>query len=224
MPKAGRRRSHSGFELSPLLLTFAILGVITLPAQQSNPPAQQDNPPPQRDNPSPQRGGGGQRLLGRPSPPQPQQQQGLEYFVGSWRFTWTGRESPITAGPRSGTVKFARIGDSNFLDVHVEGSIEGAGAYKESGVMGWNADKKLLAYTQRLGADVEVLSLGDWSSPIAIRFDVAPVQVGGKMLRLRRTYSIVSAQSFMVTEELSTDGGAFVRLGNGDFRKMEGAK
>ena len=166
---------------------------------------------------APQRGGG--RLLGRPSPPQPQQQQGVEYFGGSWRFTWTGRESPITAGPRSGTVSFTRIGDSNFLEVRAEGSSDGGGVYKESGVIGWYPDKKILAYNERLAAGVEILSLGDWSSPIAIHFDASPVRVEGKTLRLRRTYSIVSAQSFLVTEDLSMDGGPFVRLGSGDFKK-----
>ena len=44
----------------------------------------------------------------RVSPPQPQQAQGVDYFTGAWTFTWVGRESPISAGPREGTLTDAR--------------------------------------------------------------------------------------------------------------------
>ena len=47
----------------------------------------------------------------RTPPPQPQQTQSPAYFVGTWRFSWTGRESPITPGPRSGIATFALNGN-----------------------------------------------------------------------------------------------------------------
>src|SRR5436190_129223 len=62
------------------------------------------------------------RGRGRGSPPQPQQKQGVEYFAGSWSFTWTGRESPVTAGPRKGTTVFTPAGSS--LDIRTEGTVE----------------------------------------------------------------------------------------------------
>jgi hypothetical protein len=155
----------------------------------------------------------------RPSPPQPQQKQGIEYLAGTWTFSWTGRESPLTAGPRSGTVIYARIGDSPFLDVQTEGTVEGGGAYKESGTAGWNDKSKLLALREHLANGIDVLSVGDWSSPIAVRFDVQPVRVNGQLVQLRRNVSIVSTTSFSVTDEISIDGGAFMRLGTGTFRK-----
>ena len=108
---------------------------------------QQQQPPPAGTVQTPPPGGtvasGPGR--GRPVPPQPQQKQGLEYFVGTWDFTWTGRESPITAGPRAGSVSFARRGTSNTLDIRAEGKLEdGGAAYKESGSAEWNdADKTL---------------------------------------------------------------------------------
>jgi len=173
-------------------------------------PAAQGAQPPQR----------GRGLLGRPSPPQPQQQQGLDYFIGSWRFTWTGRESPLTSGPRTGTTTFTRIGDSSFLEIRTEGTSDsGGGAYRESGVAAWSDARKALAVQETVAGNVAMLSLGDWSSPISILFDSQPVQVQGHTLRLKRTYSILSATSFRVTEELSTDGGPFTRLGIGDFVK-----
>jgi hypothetical protein len=177
--------------------------------------ARQDQPPPASRPPAPGQG----PLLGRPSPPQPQQRQGLDYFAGAWKFTWTGRESPITPGPRTGTVTFTRIGDSTFLEMHVEGSADGRGVYKESGVLGWNEDRKVLAVRERLANGTDILSVGDWTSPIGIRWDTEPIRVQTQMLRLRRSYQILSAKSFSVTEDLSTNGGPFVRLGTGDFRK-----
>jgi hypothetical protein len=166
----------------------------------------QDPPPPQ---------GPGRRS----SPPQPQQQQGLEYFAGTWTFTWTGRESALTAGPRTGTSTFTPIGTSNFLAIKTSGKTDSGAAFDETGTLGWSDARKAVAVHERLGNGSEMLSLGDWSSPLSIRFDSSPVQVKSQTIRLRRVYSILSARSFEVTEEMSVDGSAFQRLGNGEFVK-----
>jgi hypothetical protein len=158
-------------------------------------------------------------LPGHPSPPQPQQQQGLEYFGGTWAFSWVGRESPITIGPRSGTATFTRIGQGNFMNAQFEGKIEGAGAFKESAILAWQPEKKILVIEEKTPGNVDMLSVGDWSSPIGIRFDSQPLRVQGKLVKLRRSYAIVSGTSFTVTEEVSTDDGPFVRLGVGSFTK-----
>ena len=154
----------------------------------------------------------------RPSPPQPQQQQGLDYFAGSWSFAWTGRESALTAGPRSGNVAFTKNAAGDRLEMKADGTIEGGGTFQEAGSLTWDASGKMLTLRERL-AGVEVQGPGNWSSPIAIHFLSAPVRVKNQSLQLRRTYSIISGVSFIVTEEMSTDGGPFVRLGTGDFKK-----
>jgi len=177
--------------------------------------AAQDRPA--QGQPPPGRGQGG--FLGRPSPPQPQQHQGLDYFAGSWKFSWIGRESAITPGPRTGTVTFTRTSTPNSLDMQVEGSSEAAGAYKESGVITWDEAKKTLTTREHLASGVDVACAGDWSSPIGVHFECDPVTFKGQTLKLRRNYQILSPTSFSITEELSTNGGAFVRLGTGDFRK-----
>ncbi len=158
-------------------------------------------------------------LPGHPSPPQPQQQQGLEYLEGTWAFSWDGRESPITAGPRAGTATFTRIGQSNFINLQVEGQVDGGRAFKESGVVAWSPETKMLVVHEKTATNAEMLSVGNWSSPLSILFDVQPLSVEGKLLRLRRSWAIISATSFTVTEELSTDGGPFIRLGIGSFAK-----
>ena len=168
----------------------------------------------------PARGRQGQGgFLGRPSPPQPQQKQGLDFFVGTWQFKWVGRESALTPGPRSGTLTFTRTTDPNTLDMKVEGSSEAGGAYTESGTVKWDQAKKTLTQREKLANGSEVSSVGDWSSPIGIHFDCDPITVQGQTLKLRRNYQILSPTSFSITEELSTNGGPFVRLGTGDFRK-----
>ena len=129
-----------------------------------------------QDPPARGRQGQGQGgFLGRPSPPQPQQRQGPDYFAGSWKFSWVGRESAITPGPRTGTVTFTRMSDANSLEMRVEGSSEAAGAYKESGVVTWNDEKKTLTMREHLASGVDVASVGDWSSPIGIHFECEPI-------------------------------------------------
>ena len=78
---------------------------------------------------------------------------------------------------------------------------------------------KTLTYDEHLPSGVEIKSVGDWSSPISIRFKVEPFKTGGHTLILRRTISIISGFSYKVTEELSIDGGPYERLGQGLFTK-----
>jgi hypothetical protein len=189
---------------SLLVMTIAPLVVTKAAAQQQQQP---QTPPANRPR------------AGRESPPQPQQQQGVDYFAGAWTYSWTGRESLITAGPRTGTVTFAKGSNPAVLTMTGEGTSEGAGAFKESGTLTWDEAKKTATIRERLTGGAEITGTGDWSSALAIRYESAPVTVQGKTLRLKRLYSIHNASSFSVLEELSTDGGPYVRLGNGTFLK-----
>jgi hypothetical protein len=103
--------------------------------------------------------------------------------------------------------------------MQVEGSSEASGPYKESGVTTWDDAKKTLTTRERLANGSDVRCVGDWSSPIGIHFECDPVTLSGQTLKLRRSYQILSPTSYSVTDELSTNGAQFVRLGTGDFRK-----
>jgi hypothetical protein len=92
-------------------------------------------------------------------------------------------------------------------------------ALVESGSMTWNSTDKTLAFVEKLADGTSINGTGNWSSPLAIRYESQLVTLKGQALRLRRTYSIVSAQSFRVAEEMSTDGGPFQRLGSGNYTK-----
>jgi len=154
----------------------------------------------------------------RVSPPQPQQAQGPDYFTGAWTFTWVGRESPVGAGPREGTLTYTRTGDTA-LDLRAEGRIDGGAAFTETGTAIWNADKKTMTWVERLSTGIELRSVGDWSSPIGIRAESDPVKAGAQTIRVRRLYSILSPQSFTVTEEITMNDGPYQRLGFGRFSR-----
>ena len=187
--------------------------VLVLGVFLATPVSNQAQQPANTTPPAPPPGG----VIGRKSPPQPQQKQSLDYFVGTWNVTWSGRESPFSPGPRTGTITFARMGTSNFLSMRGDGKSD-AGAYKESGTLGWHEEQKILVMREQLATGTDVLSIGDWTSPISIRFESAPVMAAGSKpgpaLILRRTIGIVSERSFTITDEMSTDDGkTFTRLG-----------
>ena len=166
-----------------------------------------------QDQPNPGRGR-------RESPPQPRQKQGLDYFAGTWDFTWSGRETPIGPGPRSGKVVFANAATANTMTAAVDGKVEEGQAYKESATLTWNEATKELTVAERLASGTELRGVANWSSPLGMSFETAPIQVSVQTLKVKRTYSILSPTSFSILEELSTNGGPYQRVGTGAFRKL----
>lgn len=154
--------------------------------------------------------------------PQPQQKQSLTYFVGEWSFNWVGRESALGPAPREGTATFTLRPDGKSLDVKTVGKADGK-PYTETAVITFDEANKMLTYSEKLANGVQIQSTGDWKSPISIRFTVQPIKAKTQTLSLRRTISVVAAHSFTITEELSEDGGPFVRLGSAIYTKV-GAK
>ena len=80
------------------------------------------------------------------------------------------------------------------------------------------ADTVLLAEKQPDGT--ELLSLGNWRSPLAVVFVTSPLQANGRTYQLKRVFSILSESAFDVAEEFSVDGGPFRRLGVGHYTKQ----
>lgn len=183
--------------------------------QASQPPAgqQQGQTPP---------AGGQQQQQPRPSVAQPQQKQSIDYFVGQWSYKYVGRESGLGPAPRDCTLTFTKRADGKSLDSVTECKHDG-GTYKDTAVIVFDEATKMMTYTEKLGSGVALNSRGDWSSPISIRFTISPVKVKNQTLQLRRTISVVAAHSFTIAEELSEDGGPFIRLGNAVVAKV-GAK
>lgn len=155
--------------------------------------------------------------------PQPQQKQSASYFVGEWTFNWIGRESALGPAPREGTTIFTLRPDGKTLDAKTVGKADGK-PFTESAVITFDEATKMFTFAERLANGVPVRSTGDWRSPISIRFTVEPIKVKGQTLALRRIISVVAAHSFTVAEELSEDGGPFVRLGSAIYTKVAASK
>ncbi len=145
--------------------------------------------------------------------PQPQQKQSIDYFVGQWQYEYIGRESAFGPAPRQCTLSFTKRPDGKSAD-GVANCKTDAGAYQESWTLVFDEASKMLASTEKRPGGVNLVSRGDWTSPISIRFAIEPVKAKGQTLQLRRTISVVAPHSFTITEELSEDGGPFVRLGS----------
>ena len=155
----------------------------------------------------------------RPTVTQPQIRQSIQDFVGRWRFEYTGAEyPPLSAGTRSGTVTFTQAGASPFARGAVVGDLYGE-RYEEAIDVGFDPDSDAVAWVDRRPGGADLVSVGDWSSPLAITFKTAPVAAGGHTYQLRRMLSVRSETGFDVTEEIAIDGGAFKRLGNGTYTK-----
>jgi hypothetical protein len=154
--------------------------------------------------------------------PQPQQKQSIDYFIGQWSYKYVGRESALWPAPRECVVNFTKRADGKSAEGVSECKYDG-GAFKDNLVIVFDDATKMLSFSEKLGSGVTLMSKGDWTSPISIRFTIDPVTAKGQKLQLRRTISIVAAHSFTVSEELSEDGGPFVRLGSAVFSKV-GAK
>lgn len=161
----------------------------------------------------------GQSRQQRPVIEQPQQKQSIDYFVGTWSYKYVGRESNLAPAPREGSITFTKNADGKSATGVGTGKHD-AGAFKDSMTIVFDEATKMLIVTETTAGGVKLNSKGDWSSPISIRFSFEAVTAKGQKLQLRRTLSVVAAHSFTITDELSEDGGPFVRLGNAVFSKV----
>jgi len=82
----------------------------------------------------------------------------------------------------------------------------------------------MMTFSERLANGIQVQSTEDWRSPSSIRFTIEPLKVKGQTLVLKRIISIVAGHSFTVTEELSENGGPFVRLGSAIYTRVAASK
>jgi hypothetical protein len=151
---------------------------------------------------------------------QPHVEQRIEFFVGRWKLEYVGAEfPPLSVGDRTGTLALTRTGSSNFVTGRLEGELLGK-PYQESVSIGLDPDTNMLAFVERRPGGVELMSVANWRSPIAISFQTSPVQANGRTYQLRRLLSVRSATAFDVTEEFSVDGGPYKRLGTGHYTKL----
>lgn len=155
---------------------------------------------------------------------QKQVEQRAAYFTGRWRFEYVGGEfPPLSNGERSGVVTFSAPTASQFVTGTLEGETLGK-PFKETVTIGVSPDTRTVVYHERRSDGLELVSLGNWTSPLAIVFQTAPIVSAGKSYQLRRVISVLSESAFDVTEEFSVDGGAFRKLGTAHYTQLTPAK
>ena len=156
----------------------------------------------------------------RPDIPQPQVEQGIEYFVGTWTFEYIGGEfPPLSIGTRSGQLTVIRQANTTWAEGAVIGDAFGDN-YTERLVIGFDPKNQFLLLKETLSTDIELLSIADWQSPIGINFVTMPVEYDGQVYQLRRTIAVTSDTAFQLTEEFSVDDGPFRRLGNAVYQRV----
>ena len=153
--------------------------------------------------------------------PQPQIEPRIGYFAGSWTFAYTGGEfPPLSIGTRAGTVIFTPLPHGPFVQGHVTGEVFGE-SYEETWTIGFDPDSQSVVLNEQLSTGQQLVSLGDWTSPIAITFLTAPVEADGHVYVLKRLMQTTSNTAFTVTDTFSVDGGPYQRLGNGSYIKVD---
>jgi len=151
---------------------------------------------------------------------QPRVPQRVDYFTGRWKFEYTGGEfPPLSVGERAGTATFSPSGGTSFVTGTTDSQVAGK-PFQETWTIGVNPETKMVVQHERRPGGIELVSLGNWTSPLAITFQTTPVRSNGRVYQLRRVMSVVSETAFDVTEEFSVDGGQFRRLGVGHFTRM----
>ena len=133
--------------------------------------------------------------------------------------TLGGEFPPLSTGERTGSVTFSAPSPSQFVNGTVEGEILGK-PFRETVTVGVNPDTKMVVFHERRADGVELVSLGNWTSPLAIVFQTAPVQSGGRAYQLRRVLSVLSDVVRRDGRVLRADGGAFRRLGSAHYTKL----
>ena len=148
---------------------------------------------------------------------QPQVEQRISYFSGEWTFEYTGGEfPPLSIGTRSGTVRFSRVPHGPFVQAQVTGEVFGE-PYEEAWTIGFDEHTRTVLWQEELSTGDQLVSLGNWTSPIGITFLTAPIDSDGRVYVLKRRMLVTSDTVFSVTDEFSVDGGPFGRLGNGSY-------
>ena len=152
---------------------------------------------------------------------QPQVEQHIGYFVGTWAFDYIGGEfPPLGIGTRTGHITFKQRGDSTWVDGEVTGNVYGED-YEEHIIIGYDPKNKSLVFKEILSNNIELLSVANWQSPIAINFMTMPVEYDGQSYQLRRVITVTSETAFRLTEDFSVNGGPFRRLGNAEYRRLD---
>lgn len=145
-----------------------------------------------------------------------------KYFPGKWTFEWRVPESPLgAAGILTGTEVIETGADGTFRSViRAEGpsgkfTVESAVTYDATGHTLTRVEKDSRGFEAKYDGTIG----GDLGGFYTIRYESAPFPFGGKAVRLKTMWRIVSPLNVKVRTWFSVDGGEYLALGNPWWRK-----
>jgi hypothetical protein len=144
------------------------------------------------------------------------------YFLGTWTFEWSMPDTPLgPAGDYSGRTVFTKL-DGRFYEAVTEGKGP-AGPFKVRELIAYHKENKTVArqVTDSRGhARLEFGPVGgDLGGIYNLHFESAPFTYGGKTIRVKNTWRLLSPLSYRVASSISVEGGPFTNLGNPWWRK-----
>ncbi len=144
------------------------------------------------------------------------------YFLGTWTFEWSMPDTPLgAAGDYSGTTVFTKL-DGRFYEAVTEGKGP-AGPFKVRELIAYHRENKTVArqVTDSRGyARLEFGPVGgDLGGIYNLHFESAPFTYGGKTIRVKNTWRLLSPLGYRVASSISVGGGPFTNLGNPWWRK-----
>lgn len=140
-----------------------------------------------------------------------------KYFPGKWTFEWRVPESPLgPPGIITGTEVIKTRPDGTYESlIQAEGP---SGKFNVQTVVSYVAESRTLTRVEKDSRGFEAKYDGgiggDLGGFYTIRYESAPFQLGGKQVRLKSTWRIVSPLNVKVQSWFSVDGGEYLAFGN----------
>jgi hypothetical protein len=144
------------------------------------------------------------------------------YFVGKWAFEWSMPETALgPAGDYTGTTTYTKVNDTTFEAVTEGQGPSGPFTVRES--ITYERDKKTVSRkvtdSRGHGRTESGPVGGDLGGIYNLHFESTPFTLGGKTIRLKNTWRLMSPLAYRVAASISVDGGPFTNLGNPWWRK-----
>ena len=147
----------------------------------------------------------------------------MDYFVGTWLFEWNVPESPLgPAGKMKGKETYTKSPKEGTYESKIEGDGP-SGAIKGQATTVYKEKERIVTRSESgfLGAPITSTGPigGDLGGYYTIHWETAPVNKGGKTIRLKGKTLMLSPAHYRLQVTISVDGGPFTNYGSAWFRK-----
>jgi hypothetical protein len=147
-----------------------------------------------------------------------------DYFVGTWTMEWDAPETPLAReGVHTGTLTFKRV-DACYYEGTLSAKAPGGAVYSTKIQMMYDPAAKYLTWIEVDSRGYTLFKPGtlgaDSGGYFTHYFETQGFTVGKQVLHLKGSTFLASPSNFRVRRALSTDGEAYLNLGEMWFRKQ----